>query len=92
VDVSAAVDYISQFLAKPGTTPQITITGGDTGSMKGTLVMTRLVGGYHIEVKGWVQVTAAGNAARVVIAFVPLASYDANQTALEQVATTVISP
>jgi serine/threonine protein kinase len=92
VDLAAAVDYVSQFLAKPGTTSQITITGGDTGSMKGTLVMTRLVGGYDVEVKGWVQATAAGNAARVVIAFVPLASYDANQTVLEQAATTVIFP
>jgi hypothetical protein len=89
VDVSAAVDYVNQFLSKPGTTPQITITGGDTGSIKGTLVMTRLVGGYHVEVKGWVQVTAAGNTARVVLC--AARQYGANQTALEQAATTVIS-
>lgn len=92
LDLPAAVEYVSRFLAKPGTNPEVVVSGDANRAMNGTVVMTRLVAGYDVEVKGWVQVIAAGNAARVVIAFVPLATYDANQPALEQAATTVIFP
>jgi hypothetical protein len=92
MDLTLAVDYVSRFLAKPGTKPQVTINGDPKTSINGTIVMTRLVGGYDVEVKGWVQATAPGGAARVVIAFVPLASYDRNEAVLSQAAATVIFP
>ncbi|MBA3468921.1 MAG: hypothetical protein H0T53_04690 [Herpetosiphonaceae bacterium] len=82
----ASVNQVAQVLCKPGTTPQVAITGDAAQLQDGTVTFTRLVGGQDITIKArYLAKPAPGNSVGVVLAFVPDNSYGENEAVLTQI-------